>query len=350
MHPTSRAWNRAHDESDLSQIIETAYSSEADDATWLRKVAVAAKPVFDQGDGVLAAFVNAADRKLQDSVLLDCSEAHRRFAVKIGERLADHQVASVCRSNRTLTMARENAGLKPGEATPGRVRQLAEECGFVDATILFVADPAGFGFFLGAPLRRAWVPSRRERSRWSNIAAHLAAGYRLQRRTSTPFTKTSGAANEAMLKDDGKNQPAEGAARDRKSRDWLRHSAQSTDRAQATLRRENTAEVSAVWEVLVAGRWSIVDRFESNGRSYLIAKKNDPEVQRSLALSQRERQIVGYIALGHSNKFISYELGISESTVSECIKRARAKLGVRSNAELVQLLSSGSEIQSQSNK
>lgn len=135
-----------------------------------------------------------------------------------------------------------------------------------------------------------------------------------------------------------KIQHAEGVARAEESLHWLRHAARSMDRSQTTLRREDPDKALAVWEGLVTGRWSLIDRFDGDGRRYLVARRNDPEVQVSTALTRREQQLVSYAALGHANKFMAYELGISESNVSESIKQACTKLGVRSRTELIQLL------------
>jgi DNA-binding NarL/FixJ family response regulator len=81
-----------------------------------------------------------------------------------------------------------------------------------------------------------------------------------------------------------------------------------------------------VWRGLVAGRWSLVEQVDTDGRRYLIAHRNDPTTPDLRALTSRERQVVGYADLGHSNKLIAYELGLSPSTVGVQLKRGRAKL------------------------
>jgi DNA-binding NarL/FixJ family response regulator len=52
-------------------------------------------------------------------------------------------------------------------------------------------------------------------------------------------------------------------------------------------------------------------------------------------LSPREYEVVGFAVLGQSNKAIAYELGLSPSTVGVLLRRAAAKLGVRTAAELI---------------
>ena len=79
------------------------------------------------------------------------------------------------------------------------------------------------------------------------------------------------------------------------------------------------------------GRWSLVDHFDSNGRRYLMAHRNDPDTPDLRGLTLRERQVVGYAGAGHSNKIIAYELGLTLSTVAGHLARARAKLGLPSS-------------------
>jgi DNA-binding CsgD family transcriptional regulator len=118
----------------------------------------------------------------------------------------------------------------------------------------------------------------------------------------------------------------------------LRAAAVSVDRARGSLRHRDPEGAVAAWRGLVAGRWSLVDRFDRDGRRYLIAHKNDPDTMDPRGLTPRERQVAGFAALGQSDKVIAYELGISPSTVSVLLSRAAQKLGVQSRAELVQML------------
>ena len=45
------------------------------------------------------------------------------------------------------------------------------------------------------------------------------------------------------------------------------------------------------------------------------------------ALTPRERQVLGYAELGHSNKLIAYSLGLAPSTVATVLGKARKKIG-----------------------
>ncbi|HWL85439.1 MAG TPA: helix-turn-helix transcriptional regulator [Polyangiaceae bacterium] len=78
-----------------------------------------------------------------------------------------------------------------------------------------------------------------------------------------------------------------------------------------------------------------MDHFENDGTCYIVAKENAPAPPEVGALTLRERQILGYAALGHENKVIAYDLGIAHATVKVLMARAASKLGVRSRAELI---------------
>jgi DNA-binding NarL/FixJ family response regulator len=131
---------------------------------------------------------------------------------------------------------------------------------------------------------------------------------------------------EAVLRPNGRLEHAVGPATSAPAREALALAARCIDRARGSLRRRDPSEAVEIWRGLVAGRWSLVDRFDSDGRRFLVAHKNDPSMRDPRGLTERERQVVGYADLGRSNKAIAYELGISPSTVGAILTNARAKL------------------------
>jgi DNA-binding NarL/FixJ family response regulator len=106
----------------------------------------------------------------------------------------------------------------------------------------------------------------------------------------------------------------------------LREGVRAIERARGPLRRRDPREAIELWRGLVAGLWSLVDHFDSDGRRYLVAHRNDPRTPDPRGLTERERQIVAYADLGQSNKHIAYQLGLSPSTVAVHLARAREKL------------------------
>jgi len=91
------------------------------------------------------------------------------------------------------------------------------------------------------------------------------------------------------------------------------------------------------WNEILEGRWTLTDRFDSDGRRTLVARENSPTTRKLHALTDNERSVVTRIARCRPSKVVAYELGLAESTVSELLKNALRKLGARSRAELVDL-------------
>jgi DNA-binding NarL/FixJ family response regulator len=120
---------------------------------------------------------------------------------------------------------------------------------------------------------------------------------------------------DAVLSPSGSVTHAEVVAQSVSARESLRHAAEAIDRARSKA-RSNEDEALDLWQGLVAGRWSLFDRFDTDGRRFLIARKNDPDVKDPRALTMRQRQVLSYAAMGHPLKLIAYSLGISPSSVS----------------------------------
>jgi DNA-binding NarL/FixJ family response regulator len=143
--------------------------------------------------------------------------------------------------------------------------------------------------------------------------------------------------SDAVLSSDGATLHAEGDARTSEVRSALREAARRIDRARARSATDSPEEGLALWRALVDGRWSVVERFDSDGRRLFVARRNDPASREHRALDELERKLVALVALGHSQKMCAYEVGRSVSTVSALIRSATKKLGVRTRAELVAL-------------
>jgi DNA-binding CsgD family transcriptional regulator len=198
--------------------------------------------------------------------------------------------------------------------------------GGVDSLSIHALNPNGSGCAVGVTVPRRLTPSRRFDDRWKRVAIHIAAGLRL--RHADDFEP------EAMLTPDGHVSHAEPAAQSSEARGLLQAAAVAIDRARCST---DWIDLLTVWEGLVAGCWSLVDRFDSDGRRFLVARRNDPAVREHVALTLRERRVVALAACGHTDKYIAYALGIGRSSVATHIASARGKLGCRSRVELVAL-------------
>ena len=79
----------------------------------------------------------------------------------------------------------------------------------------------------------------------------------------------------------------------------------------------------------------MVDWFDTDGRRFVLALPNSPDVSDPRGLSDRESQVVAYAVLGQTNKMIAYRLGLSRSRVSMLLRAAMRKLDVQTRTQLV---------------
>ncbi|MDD9939772.1 MAG: helix-turn-helix transcriptional regulator [Myxococcales bacterium] len=187
----------------------------------------------------------------------------------------------------------------------------------------------GFMALSQGPVRMS--PARK--SMLEQVAAHIAAGYRLRERA-------EGILNEAecVLSGDGRRVlHADGAACSAAGRSALSEAAQRQLAARGRLREQDPETAVRVWEGLVEGRWSLVCQRDTDGKRLLVARKNPPDFTDPRSLSHRERQVVALTARSHSLQLVAYELGLSRSRVSALLSSAQRKLGLASRAELVRL-------------
>ena len=317
---------------DLVNVIESAYADSPTLQDWLDGVLAASLPLLDRGFGVVGYTVDARDL----GAITTANHCHRgdRPEVREGLLLAESVFAGSGPDDPRRTLHTRPVSTMSMHVDAARTFGLDDSVdalrGARDMIGVVAADPTGCGVSTGALLPEVTTPTSADVRRWSRVAAHLAAGFRLRR--SAPGD------GEAVLEPAGKIAHAVGDAKAAPAREALARAAIAVDRARGRVRRENNDDAVEVWRGLVAGRWSLVERFESDGRRYLIARQNDPKVDALPMLTERERQVLIFRALGHSLKLIAYELGLSKATVSRTFSRAKAKLGIRSPADLMALL------------
>lgn len=314
-------------------VVEAGYELGATDDEWLRGVAGAAQPLLDEGLGMIAycfrptgapgqydvgPFLSLADPAhtgfFQQFIFASSAEFRRR-AFSLPCSTISHLTRDLPEDRATLVATSERMGAQ-------------------DAVGISAIDPTGAGCILSALLPRMSRIPRTKAAAWGRVAAHLAAGYRL-RRVGAGIGADAFAGAEAVVDEKARVQHATGPAEPRVAREALREAAAGLMRAVGPLRRRDPGEALAAWRALVAGRWSLIDHFDRDGRRFLIARRNDPEGRVPDRLTLREWQVAGFACLGHSNKLIAYELGLAPTTIATLLRRAAAKLGVRSRAELI---------------
>lgn len=188
------------------------------------------------------------------------------------------------------------------------------------------ADHAGILIAVNVPARRTLVPA--ERRRLGMIAAHIAAAHRLakaeDRREIAIFEPRGRAVHVEPT-----HEPMLAALRERVT---------VLERARSKEGRGDADRALAAWQALLAGEYTLLDRFEADGRRYVVAHPNEPKVRDPRGLTQREAVVATLASRGHADKLIAYELGIAQGTVTALMNRVLRKLGARSRTELVRLL------------
>ena len=188
------------------------------------------------------------------------------------------------------------------------------------------------GISFGVWLKELRCPTAVERTRWSCISAHLGAGIRL--RAATRRLQLDSAPVEAVLDSGGRVRHARGSAVSVSARESLRAAVRRIDKVRTSEGRRDPDAAMDSWEGLVDGRWSLVDRFDTDGKRFVVAVKNDPAHTDPRGLTMREREVAEFVGLGRSTKEIGYILGVSLSAITNLTARAQEKLALTSRAEL----------------
>ena len=207
--------------------------------------------------------------------------------------------------------------------------------GCLDALNINGMDPSGLGVYFALWGSERSNLARGELALYRRMAHHLGAAYRCRRRLRGQQAgnpdPTIGA--EAILDAEHRLLHAVGPARELDAKGDLRQAAAA--REQARRRQSDGSAALERWQPLTGQRWTLVDSFTRGGTRYVVARENRPEVRGLATLTERERQVVAYLAMGQSTKEAAYALGISDVTVRVLIRRAATKLGVRSRDSLL---------------
>ena len=101
---------------------------------------------------------------------------------------------------------------------------------------------------------------------------------------------------------------------------------------------ERCCEVSdgaRLWASLLEGRYTIVDRLNTQGRGFLVAQVN--RSSNLQPLSAGEREVVALAVGGVTIKEVAFTLRLASSTVRQRLQSALAKMGVTSRSDLVRM-------------
>jgi DNA-binding CsgD family transcriptional regulator len=324
---------------DALDVLEAAYTVDGTEREWLERLCTVIHAQLGQEDGVIGMpYRIGEDGRLTPGQAL-CVQLPSAFEERI-RQLVREMPADYIRE----TFARYPAAVATKVGTPealratrAGIRAWADLYGaqWCDMMVINGLDPTGHGLYIGLPLRAEGRMSTKWRTHWDQVATHLAAAHRLRRRVTALEARTADTA-DAILTPSGRVDHAVGAASTTGARKSLREATLVIDRSRGSMRLREPERALAAWTGLVAARWTLLDHFDSDGKRYVLARQNDAPMHGAATLTDRERQALGYAAMGHTNKLIAYEMGVSASTVGVLLHRAAKKLRARSRAELIE--------------
>jgi len=318
----------------LTDFLDASYDVTADDPRWLRRVMESAGAVLGSSVAAHGAIYDASDVTSFKPQVVEFIGLSPPAVEVLFRRLADFTPSFVARTFRAL-LADSTTAIGLPEMGP-MLEELAP-LGLPDAFNINGLDPCGFGVFMALWVRETVHLSAAEVDLFRCMAHHLGAAHRVRRRLREAQPgraapdPTEGA--EAII--DGKRRVvhATGPARGKAERELLIATAEARERARKA--HGEAGEELRRWQPLTRARWTLVDSFERGGVRYVVARENQSHPHGFEALSDRERQVIVYFAVGQSTKETAYALGISDTTVRVLLSRAAAKLGVRSRRGLL---------------
>lgn len=311
---------------DAIHFVETLYGGTKEpESTWMKTVAAAAAPLFGPSTVVAASHIDLSGPAMRVVRLHGISRelSDEEMAASIDGQASSDWVGL---TRTPVTVVSEHYGSATA-TRPGMTTLRAKD-------VLGISTRVGDEAFLvattlAAPLRL----DPRARRRWSRLAAHLSAAVRLRWASANRPSP-----REAILSPNGRVEHLESPSQPPDKIASLRRAVREIETARSGLRHSRPERALAMWRALVDGRWSLVDDFDSDGKRFIVARRNPPRAAKARALEHDER-IVAILAIeGRSNKQIAYELGFAEATVSNLLRSAAAKVGARTRVELVGVL------------
>lgn len=316
----------------LADFLDASYDVTAEDAVWLRRVMDAAGAVLGSSVAAHGAIYDASDVASFKPQVVEFMGLSPAVIQVLLRRLGDFTPGFVARTFRSLVA---DSTTKIGMPEMGPMLKELAPLGLPDAFNINGLDPCGMGVFVAL-----WVPatvnlSPAETDLFRRMAHHLGAAHRVRRRLRetqsgrATLDPTDGA--EAVLDSKRRVVHAAGPARTKAARELLMATVEARDRARTARADEDLRQ----WQPLTRARWTLVDSFERDGVRYVVARENQSHPKGFETLTDRERQVIVYFAVGQSTKETAYALGISDTTVRVLLSRAAVKLGVRSRRGLL---------------
>jgi DNA-binding CsgD family transcriptional regulator len=333
--------------SNAIRAAHAAYTLDESDGEWLEQLTDLVGPLLDRGRGVVTFRWRRLTSGVVEPDLMQVWGGHSGDGEMLRELLGNldetRSYLAYCApySYRSLSeIARDHPTLE--DLTDDRdMQRIAHDRRVVDFEMLRVDESDGCGWMFSVLKTEIGGISGPRRELWDRVRAHIAAGARLRTKLSRP--ELDGAA--AIF--DRTNGTLEVQHDDLEAADRRQRLLELIEARREAKRIADRAPLQAIelWEGLVAGRWSLLDVVDTDGRAFTILRENSLEVRSHVALSQRERQVAFLVGRGCHIKLVAYELGLSPSTVRSQLRSALTKLNLEDVGALCRLVAtiSGSD-------
>ncbi|CAN5279969.1 hypothetical protein BH09MYX1_BH09MYX1_45350 [soil metagenome] len=310
--------------SSIRGFLQSVYSLTSSREAWLHGMARAADATLGHHGGAMAAVFDA-----RDPTQVKCVEVASSSGAPY-ESILDHAFRGIGPEYVTPALGMMAMAGTPsssgGKDQPGIVEYMAK-VGARDLLTLIASDPSGLGVMINVHLQSQIVMDRRLSATFAHLAMHVASASRLR--------ESEASDDVAVFRHDGTLVHAESDVRESEAIAPLRDVVRALTRMQT---HRGGAATLAKLTSRVEAQWTVVARFNDETDAFVVARRNAapvgavPDMEK---LTPREREVVSFLARGHSQKSIAYELGIAPSTVRVLIARARATLGMKDTPELL---------------
>ncbi|TXC67881.1 hypothetical protein FRC91_19570 [Bradymonadales bacterium TMQ1] len=333
--------------SHVVQIAHAAYRLDGDDYGWLHELLGMMGPGLDRGRGLVGfrwrveegrvmpeEFITRGGREGDEAMfralLQNLDPTRARLAYE--KPYCYRSLSEIAQEHPALDDLRDDSDMQ----------QLAHERDVIDFEMLRVDESRCRGWMFSVMRDEVAGVEPARRALWEHVAAHIAAGARLRRRLDRADLESAAVVYDPRAdRLDVRDNALKPSARRETIRAMI-----AARRHADTLAEHRPMDAMKLWQGLVAGRWSLLDMVDSDGRTYTVLRENAVDVRSTVRLSERERQVAYLVGRGHHTKLVAYELGLSPSTVRSQLRSAMLKLNVEGRAGLIRLVSSVFEAQS----
>ncbi len=320
---------------DYLAVVESCYADEPDDSAWLNRFLEVATPSLGFGVGVgLTLFREREDGNATKVVLsggTGVAQWGARASWPFMEALRGEAYRRLFYPRNPVTLASPVVATLPPLVRLGW-RSLLNLTQANDVLGMLAYPAPGWSATMFAGVGKKHEITPKLRATLHRVRIHVEAGLRL--RVCSHFMPPE--SEVAVLSPEGKVLHLNRELAAASNSDVLVQHAKSISRVR-TKRERSQDDALNVWTALVEGRWSLVERVDSDGKRLYYAYENAPRAVAYRALTEAEATVLDQSIQGLPGKYVAYATGLRESRISEHLLNAAHKLGFRTRNELVQV-------------